>query len=132
MFSDHLRKVDQAPHKTLLLVACGLVIACQLVAMALLAGEQVQKAQMRSDSDVSRQAAVASCVEVSRGVAVKNCFSLGSAEFESRGDTDHVKNAGPDSVAPAGGTLGDFAAPATLATPNPAVTGFTSISFATR
>ena len=132
MFSDHLRKVDQASHKTLLLVACSLVIVCQLVAMALLAGEQVQKAQMRSDSDVSRQAAIASCVEVSRGVAVKNCFSLGSAEFESRGVTDYVKNAGLGSVASGGGMLDDFSAPAKLTTPNPALTGFASTSFTTR
>lgn len=86
MFSDHLRKIDQAPHKTLLLAASGLVIVCQLVAMALVAGEQVQKAQMRGDSDASRQAAVASCVEASRGVAVKGCFLLGSSGSETRHD----------------------------------------------
>ena len=86
MFSDRLRKIDQAPHKTLLLVASGLVIVCQLVAMALVAGEQVQKAQMRGDSDASRQAAVASCVETSRGVAVKNCFLLGSSGSETQHD----------------------------------------------
>ena len=67
MFSDHLRKIDDAPHKTLLLVAAGLVMACQLVAMALVAGEQVQKAQMRGDSQASRQVAVASCVEPKSG-----------------------------------------------------------------
>jgi hypothetical protein len=83
MFSDHLRKIDEAPHKTLLLVAAGLVMVCQLVAMALVAGEQVQKAQMRGDSQASRQVAVASCVETSRGVAVKDCFRLGSSELEA-------------------------------------------------
>ena len=84
MFSDHLRKIDQAPHKTLLIVAAGLVIMCQLVAMGLVAGEQVQKAQMRGNNDASRQAAVASCVEVSRGAEVKGCFLLGSSDLETQ------------------------------------------------
>lgn len=132
MFSDHLQKIDQAPRKTLLLVAAGLVIVCQLVAMALVAGEQVQKAQMRGDSDASRQAAVASCVEVSRGVAVKDCFSLGNPELESRGDTDNAGNYGSGGVSSRGGTLGNFAAPAALTTPNAAMTRFTSTSFITR
>ena len=87
MFSDHLRKIDQAPQKTLLLVASGMVIVCQLAAMALVAGEQVQKAQMRGDSDASRQAAVASCVEASRGAAVKGCFFLGTSELTIRNES---------------------------------------------
>ena len=132
MFSDHLQKIDQAPRKTLLLVAAGLVIACQLVAMALVAGEQVQKAQMRGDSDASRQAAVTSCLEVSRGVAVKDCFSLGSPEPESRVDKDYAENTVSGSVASGGRTLDAFAASANLATSNAAMTGFTSTSFNAR
>lgn len=87
MFSEDLRKIDQVPHKKLWLVASGMVIVCQLVAMALVAGEQVQKAQMRSDSDILRQAAVASCVETRRGEAVKGCFLIGSSELTTRKDT---------------------------------------------
>lgn len=79
MFSDHLQKIDQAPHKTLLLVASGLVIVCQLVAMALVAGEQVQKAQMRGDHEASHQAAIATCIESSKGVSVKDCSFLSSS-----------------------------------------------------
>lgn len=110
MFSDHLRKIDQAPNKTLLLVASGLVIVCQLVAMALVAGEQVQKAQMRGDSDASRQAVVASCVESSRGMAVKGCLLLGNPGFE----TGHSNALPGDRVA--------------TPLPNGAVTGFMSAS----
>ena len=80
MFSDHLRKIDNAPHRTLLLISAGLVMVCQLVAMALVAGEQVQKAQMRGDSQASRQVAFASCVETSRGLAVKECSQAGGAD----------------------------------------------------
>ena len=105
MFSYHLRKIDEAPHKTLLLVAAGLVMVCQLVAMALVAGEQVQKAQMRGDSQASRQVAMATCIETSRGVAVKGCFQLGSYDLET------------------------IAAPATSADATP---GFVSTSFAAR
>lgn len=86
MFSDHLQKVDQVPQKTLWLAASGLVIVCQLVAMALVAGEQVQKAQVRDDIDASRQAAVASCVETSRAEAVKGCFVVGSSALKTRND----------------------------------------------
>ena len=93
MFSDHLQKVDQVPQRTLWLAASGLVIVCQLVAMALVAGEQVQKAQMRNDIDASRQAAVASCVETSRGEAVKGCFVVGSSELRTRNDA-----AGPEAI----------------------------------
>ena len=93
MFSDHLRKIDEAPHKTWLLVAAGLVMVCQLVAMALVAGEQVQKAQMRGDSQASRQVAVASCVETSRGIAIKDCFQIGSSDLETRHHTGQVKSA---------------------------------------
>lgn len=113
MFSDHLRKIDQAPHKTLLLVAAGLVIVCQLVAMALVAGEQVQKAQMRGNNDVSRQAAVASCVEASRGVEIKGCFLIGSSELEIQRDSLTHE------------------ASSTLPKPSSANTGFMSVSLNT-
>ena len=86
MFSDHLQKVDQVPQTTRWLAASGLVIVCQLVAMALVAGEQVQKAQIRDNSDASRQAAVTSCVETSRGEAVKSCFVVDSSKLKTRND----------------------------------------------
>ncbi len=73
MFSDHLRKVDEAPTKTLLLIAAGLVIVCQLVAMVLVADGQVEKAQMREASQASARAATAWCVESSRGAALREC-----------------------------------------------------------
>lgn len=73
MFSDHLRKVDEAPTRTLLLIAAGLVIVCQLVAMVLVADGQVEKAQMREASQASARAATAWCVESSRGAALRQC-----------------------------------------------------------
>jgi hypothetical protein len=129
MFSDHLRKIDEAPHKTLLLVAAGLVMVCQLVAMALVAGEQVQKAQMRGDSQASRQVAMATCIETSRGVAVKGCFQLGSYDLESQQGTSHTKGSGQSSMASVAPELDTIATPATSAG---ALSGFMSASFAVR
>lgn len=117
MFSDQLRKIDEAPHKSLLLVAAGLVIACQLVAMALVAGEQVHKAQMRGNSQASRDVAVASCVESSRGVAVKDCFRLGSSPLEPGQDTNPAESFVQYSVVPATAALDTLAPPAIPVTP---------------
>lgn len=112
MFSDHLRKIDEAPHKSLLLVAAGLVIACQLIAMALVAGEQVEKAQMRGNSQASRDVAMASCVESSRGVAVKDCFRLGSSQLDPSQGTNFAEGFAQYSVVPATAALDTLVPPA--------------------
>lgn len=129
MFSDHLRKIDEAPHKVLLLVAAGLVMVCQLVAMALVAGEQVQKAQMRGDNQTSRQMAIASCVETSRGVAVKDCLRLGSADLETRHDTNYSENSVHHGAASEAGGLDT---PGTSAASAGVMSGFISALFVAR
>ena len=129
MFSNHVRKIDQAPHKTLLLLAAGLVIVCQLVAMALVAGEQVQKAQMRSESHASQQAVVASCVEVSRGVAINDCFSLGSSEREARRSSNHEESSAPNGAMTLSGELETTATPVVS---QGATSGFIPASFTAR
>ena len=73
MFSDHLQKIDHASGKTMLLIAAGLVIVCQLVAMVLVSQGQVEKAQAREASQASARAALSWCVESSRGAALKDC-----------------------------------------------------------
>jgi hypothetical protein len=73
MSSDFLRIIDEAPTKTLLLIAAGLVIACQLVAMVMVAGGQVEKAQLREATQASARAATVWCVESSTGAALKDC-----------------------------------------------------------
>ena len=129
MFSDHLRRIDDAPHKTLLLVAAGLVRMCQLVAMALVAGEQVQKAQMRGDSQASRQVAVASCVESSRGMAIRDCFKLDSSELEIQQVSLAAKSFGHYGAASETAELESIATPATSAG---ALAVFMPASFAVR
>ena len=73
MFSDHLRAIDQAPAKTLLLIAAGLVIVCQLVAMVLVSSAQVEKAELREASYASARAASIGCMQISQGTALKDC-----------------------------------------------------------
>ena len=73
MFSDHLRKIDDASAKTLLMIAAGLVIVCQLVAIVLVADGQVEKAQLREATLASARAATAWCVANSRGFALRDC-----------------------------------------------------------
>ena len=80
MFSDHLRKFDDAPAKTLWLVAAGLVIVCQLVAMVMVPDAQVEKAQLRQASQASARAATAWCVQSSHGAALRECDRMPASD----------------------------------------------------
>ena len=73
MFSDHLRKVDELPTRALLLLAAGLVIICQLVAMVMVADGQVERAQLREARQATARAATAWCIESSRDAALRDC-----------------------------------------------------------
>ncbi len=84
MFSDHLQKIDQASGKTLLLVAAGLVIVCQLVAMVLVAQGQVEKAQAREATQASQRIATAWCLETSRGTELRGCANQQSAGYSAQ------------------------------------------------
>ena len=74
MFSDHLRKIKEIPHNTLLGMAAGFVILCQLVALAMVADEQVKKAQVRETQRISERIATAHCMESSMGAARHSCL----------------------------------------------------------
>ena len=64
------------------MIAAGLLIVCQLVAMTMVVGGQVEKAQLREASQASARAALAECIESSRGAAVRDCdrISISSAD----------------------------------------------------
>lgn len=87
MFSDHLRKIDDASAKTLLMIAAGLVIVCQLVAIVLVADGQVEKAQLREATLASARAATAWCVENSRGFALRDCDRVPASISAAGADT---------------------------------------------
>lgn len=85
MFSDHLQPVFHFPFKGTFLVAGGLVIACQLIAMVLVVDSQVEKAQFRQTTQANFQSAVATCVENSYGAALKKCADLTSSTVATPG-----------------------------------------------
>ncbi len=74
MFSDHLPKIDRVSGRSLLLMAGGLVIVCQLVAMVLVAGEQVRKAELRDTQQSQQRAAIARCYEGATRAARQECM----------------------------------------------------------
>lgn len=73
MISDHFQKLDLISSRTLFMFAGGLVIVCQLVAMALVSDGQVKKAQLRNLGVASQQAAFAQCLEASVGNGGQRC-----------------------------------------------------------
>jgi hypothetical protein len=83
MFSDHMQKFSRFPQTGLLIAAGGLVIVCQLVAMALVADRQVQRAGVRDLQRVAQQLAFADCIQRSTGPARHGC--LRQSQLESDG-----------------------------------------------
>jgi len=74
MFSDHLQKLDRISGRHLFLMAGGLVIACQLVAMVMVVGEQVKKAELRDSQQSLQRAAIAQCFEASSRADRQSCM----------------------------------------------------------
>lgn len=79
MFSDHLKKVDNAPQKTLFIVAACLVLACQLVAMVMVVDGQVRKAALRDAHDASERVAIAQCMQGRMGFVRQSCIEQAQA-----------------------------------------------------
>lgn len=88
MFSDHLPKIDQTSSKALFAVAAGLIILCQLVAMAFVVDGQVKKAHARNALHASERMAVAYCIESSTGVARNTCIAQAQASARPFQDID--------------------------------------------
>lgn len=85
MFSDHMRKFSRFPQTGLLMAAGGLVVVCQLVAMAMVADRQVQRAGVRDLQRVAQQVALADCIQRSTGATRHGCIrqsQLDSSGYE--------------------------------------------------
>jgi hypothetical protein len=100
MFSDHLQKLDRVSTRSLFLMAGGLVIACQLVAMVMVAGEQVKKAELRESPQSLQRAAIARCFEgntraeqQSCMLQVRNVMQAGQQVAANSGGLDPVREA---------------------------------------
>ena len=87
MPSDLSKIIDDAPTRSLLMIAAGLVIVCQLVALVMVAGGQVEKAQRREARQASASAATVWCRESSRGAALNDC-SGSDASFTAQSGAD--------------------------------------------
>lgn len=74
MISDSLKKMDEMPHKSMLLVAAVLVIVCQLVAMALVVDGQVKRAEARDSALDSQRIAVFQCNESGSVATRQSCI----------------------------------------------------------
>ena len=64
------------------LLAAGLVLVCLLIAMALVAGGQVRKAELRQLSQANFQSAFASCQLGRQGSALRDCARLASSSTD--------------------------------------------------
>jgi hypothetical protein len=73
MFFDPIQQPDEPSYKVWLGVAAGLVIACQLVAMALVVDGEVERAQSRGVQNASERSALAQCSQSSLGSERQNC-----------------------------------------------------------
>ncbi len=138
MFSDRLKKFDDMPYKTLLWVAAGLVLLCQLVAVGFVADEQVTKARIRDYQRQTEMAAIAQCIEKAAGPARQSCFrqarAMASAAMppatESAPKAQALADASPDS----GGMMASNGASASVSSmmPTQPVQGLMGASFAIR
>ena len=91
MFSDHLPKIDEVPSKMLFLVAAGLVILCQLAAMALVVDGQVNLAQDRDAMRDSERTAINQCMESRLGAARHDCIQQAKAANTSMQDRQSMQ-----------------------------------------
>ena len=82
MFSEQLKPIDKMSDNTLLLLAAGLVLVCLLVAMALVAGGQVEKAELRQLGEANFQSALATCLQSRQGSALGDCARLASSSTD--------------------------------------------------
>ncbi len=83
MFSNHLQKIDRTAGRNLLWIAAALVIVCQLVAMALVAGSQVQKAALRESKLTTQNLAMARCFEASARYDRHSCMLQATADTQA-------------------------------------------------
>lgn len=129
MFSDHLKKFDEIPYKTLLWVAAGLVFVCQLVAVGFVADEQVAKAKIRDYQRQTEMLAIAQCIENEAGAARHNCIQQARVAASSS-LPPAAGNAPKVQVAGASGEESSVMASSKLPVPPPQ--GFMPTSFAIR
>ena len=102
MFSAQLKPIDKMSDNKMLLLAAGLVLVCLLIAMAMVAGGQVQKAELRQLSQANFQSAFANCLQSRQGSALRDCARLASSSTDVQ---DAVPQAASDGLSAPGISL---------------------------
>lgn len=92
MLSDQFQKIERTSSRNLFLIAAGLVIACQLVAMAMVADGQVKKASLREAQISAQNVALASCFEASTRFDRGNCTRQLQADSSSADTNTTTEN----------------------------------------
>ncbi|AYQ26748.1 MULTISPECIES: hypothetical protein [unclassified Polaromonas] len=138
MFSDHLKKIDETPYKTLLWVAAGLMFVCQLVAVGFVADGQVTKAKIRDFQRKSEMQAIAQCMDNAAGAARQNCIQQARVVAGTSLPTDDFDTPKAQTMAStsddSSGMMASNSASATVSSMLPAqpAQGFMSASFSVR
>ena len=76
MFSDYLKKVTRFPTLGLMMLAGGLVVVCQLLAMVMVAGNPLQNTFVRD----LQQVALADCIQRSTLATRHGCIRQSQLE----------------------------------------------------
>jgi hypothetical protein len=85
MFSTNFPPVNPLPREYFFLGGGLLLVMGLLVAIAVIAGEQVKKAHKRDALLAAQRSAVAYCVETLRGKALNDCIQQAMAEPRGAG-----------------------------------------------
>ena len=96
MFSSHLPKVHTVPREYVFAGAGLLLVVGLLVGMVMVAGGQVQKAEMRESMLASQRTAMAQCVETLGGAELNKCLiqAQASPDAGDRSATTLADNSG--------------------------------------
>lgn len=128
MLSDYLKKFEEMPYRTLLWIAAGLVLVCQLVAVAFVADEQVTKAQIRDFQRKAEMQAVAQCMTTRAGAVRQSCIQ----QARVLANSSLPPAAGDAPKAQVAGASGEESVVAGSKLPVQPSQGFMSASFALR
>ena len=80
MFSDHLQKLTRFPRLGLMVLAAGLVVVCQLLAMLMVGDNPLQNTSVRD----LQQVALADCVRHSTWATRHGCIGQSQLESDDR------------------------------------------------
>ncbi|MDO8385902.1 MAG: hypothetical protein Q7T13_05800 [Polaromonas sp.] len=94
MFSSHLPKVHTVPREYLFAGAGLLLVVGMLVGIAMVAGGQVKKAELRESMLASQRTAMVQCMETLGGAELNKCIIQAQASPDAAGRTTLADNSG--------------------------------------